>query len=41
MLRPKGPFCPSCGMPLSEDPVGGGRFTEPDISVDEMMTKVG
>lgn len=24
MLGPKGPFCQSCGMPLSRDPLGGG-----------------
>jgi hypothetical protein len=59
MVGPKGPFCQSCGMPLSKDPLGGGtnsdgsrsgqycshcyldgRFTEPSISVEEMMTKV-
>ena len=59
MLGPKGPFCQSCGMPLSRDQLGGGtdadgspsteycshcyqsgRFTEPSISVDEMMSKV-
>jgi hypothetical protein len=59
MLGPKGPFCQSCGMPLSRDQLGGGtnadgsrsteycshcyqegRFTEPNISVDEMMAKV-
>jgi hypothetical protein len=59
MLGAKGPFCQSCGMPLSKDPLGGGtnadgsrsleycshcyregRFTEPNLSVDEMMTKV-
>jgi hypothetical protein len=59
MFGPKGPFCQSCGMPLSKDPLGGGtnadgsrnteycshcyhsgRFTEPNISVDEMMAKV-
>ncbi len=28
MFGPKGPFCQSCGMPLSKDPVGGG--TMPD-----------
>ena len=30
MFGPKGPFCQSCGMPLSKDPVGGG--TEVDGS---------
>ena len=24
MFKPKGPFCQSCGMPLSRDPLGGG-----------------
>jgi len=24
MFIPKGPFCQSCGMPLSEDPKAGG-----------------
>ena len=24
MFKPKGPFCQSCGMPLSKDPQGGG-----------------
>ena len=28
MFAPKGPFCQSCGMPLSKDPTGGG--TEAD-----------
>ena len=23
MFKPKGPFCQSCGMPLSRDPLGG------------------
>jgi Putative zinc ribbon domain len=59
MLGPKGPFCQSCGMPLSRDPLGGGteangarsaeycshcyrigRFTEPDLSVEQMVAKV-
>jgi hypothetical protein len=59
MFGPKGPFCQSCGMPLSRDVRGGGtnadgspsteycshcyqegRFTEPSISVEQMMTKV-
>jgi hypothetical protein len=59
MFGPKGPFCQSCGMPLSRDARGGGtnadgsqsteycshcfqsgRFTEPNLSVEEMMTKV-
>ncbi len=24
MFQPKGPFCQSCGMPLSKDSMGGG-----------------
>jgi hypothetical protein len=24
MFKPKGPFCQSCGMPLSKDSLGGG-----------------
>jgi hypothetical protein len=28
MLKPKGPYCQSCGMPLSKDEKGGG--TEAD-----------
>lgn len=30
MFKPKGPFCQSCGMPLSKDEKGGG--TEADGS---------
>jgi len=30
MFKPKGPFCQSCGMPLSKDKSGGG--TEADGS---------
>lgn len=59
MLGPKGPFCQSCGMPLSKDALGvaptatapaaveycshcyrDGHFTEPTLSVDEMIVKV-
>ena len=59
MFGPKGPFCQSCGMPLSRDALGGGtnadgsrsaeycshcyrigRFTEPNLAVEEMMAKV-
>jgi Putative zinc ribbon domain len=59
MLALRGPFCQSCGMPLSRDQLGGGTnadgsrsteycshcyqkgwFTEPNICLDEMMTKV-
>ena len=24
MFKPKGPYCQSCGMPMSKDPKGGG-----------------
>ncbi len=59
MLGPKGPFCQSCGMPLSKDKGRGGtekdgnknseycshcysqgQFTEPDITAEQMQTKV-
>ena len=59
MFGPKGPFCQSCGMPLSKDEMGGGTeangrksadfcshcfkrgaFTEPDLTVDQMVEKV-
>jgi hypothetical protein len=30
MFKPKGPYCQSCGMPLSKDAKGGG--TEKDGS---------
>ena len=59
MFGPKGPFCQSCGMPLSKDEKGGGteadgtksaeycsrcyqngKFTEPNITVDQMIEKV-
>ncbi len=59
MLGPKGPFCQSCGMPLSKDKgrggtekdgiksseycsncYGNGQFTEPDITAEQMQTKV-
>lgn len=59
MFKPKGPYCQSCGMPLSKDAQGGGteadrsksveycshcyvggRFTEPDITVNQMVEKV-
>lgn len=58
-MGPKGPFCQSCGMPLSKDEQGGGtekdgsksieycsrcyqsgEFTDPDITVDQMVEKV-
>jgi putative zinc ribbon protein len=59
MFKPKGPFCQSCGMPLSKDDKAGGteadggksteycshcyvggRFTEPEITADQMTEKV-
>ena len=59
MFKPKGPYCQSCGMPLSKDAKGGGteadgsksteycshcyvagKFTEPDITVNQMVEKV-
>ena len=59
MFKPKGPYCQSCGMPLSKDAQGGGteasgaksaeycshcyangKFTEPNLTVDEMVEKV-
>ena len=29
--RPDGPMCQSCGMPLSEDPGGGGTMADGSI----------
>jgi hypothetical protein len=59
MFKPKGPYCQSCGMPLSKDAQGGGteangaksadycshcyaggKFTEPNLTADEMAEKV-
>lgn len=59
MFKFKGPFCQSCGMPISKDENGGGtekngdktllycshcyqngEFTEPNLTVDEMVSKV-
>ncbi len=59
MFGPEGPFCQSCGMPLSKDAKGGGseidgristeycshcyvggQFTEPDLSMKQMVVKV-
>ncbi len=59
MFKPKGPYCQSCGMPLSKDSQGGGsnadgsksteycsncyqhgQFTQPNITVDEMIILV-
>ena len=59
MFKPKGPYCQSCGMPLSKDEKGGGteadgrkssqycshcytdgRFTDPNLTAEQMMEKV-
>ena len=59
MPEPEGPFCQSCGMPLSRDEKGGGteaggsksteycshcylngEFTDPGLTVDQMMARV-
>ena len=59
MFKPKGPYCQSCGMPLSKDEKGGGseadgskssefcshcyvagKFTEPEITANQMVEKV-
>jgi Putative zinc ribbon domain len=59
MFKPKGPYCQSCGMPLSKDEKGGGseadgresadycshcydggKFTEPELTADQMTRKV-
>ena len=59
MFKPKGPYCQSCGMPLSKDEKGGGteadgrkssqycshcyaggRFTDPDLTAEQMVEKV-
>jgi hypothetical protein len=59
MFAVRGPFCQSCGMPLSRDDQGGGtnsdgsrskeycshcyqdgRFTQPNLSLEEMMAQV-
>ena len=34
MFGPKGPFCGSCGMPLSKE------FTEPNLTAAQMIAKV-
>jgi hypothetical protein len=34
MLGPKGPFCQSCGMPLSKDPIGGGKNADGSTNPD-------
>ncbi len=52
MFGPKGPFCQSCGMPLSKDNgkreseeycskcFQNGKFTDPNITLEEMKIKV-
>jgi hypothetical protein len=51
MFKPKGPFCQSCGMPLSKDKayISGdycsncfkdGKFVLPDITIEEMKERV-
>ncbi len=51
MFGPKGPFCQSCGMPLSKDPKpnGGeycsycyqdGKFVNPEMTLPEMQELV-
>jgi hypothetical protein len=58
-MKPEGPACQSCGMPLNKDEKSGGtnadgtrsaeycshcfqkgKFTEPQITVTEMVAKV-
>lgn len=34
MLRPKGPYCQSCGMPLSKDEMGGGTEADGRVSTE-------
>ena len=34
MFGPKGPFCQSCGMPLSKDPLGGGSEADGTLSAE-------
>jgi putative zinc ribbon protein len=34
MFRQRGPFCQSCGMPLSKDPLGGGTNADGSTSVE-------
>ena len=34
MFKPKGPFCQSCGMPLSRDEKGGGTEKDGSVSKD-------
>jgi hypothetical protein len=34
MFGPKGPYCQSCGMPLSKDILGGGTEADGSTSVE-------
>jgi len=34
MFKPKGPYCQSCGMPLSKDEQGGGTNADGSKSLD-------
>lgn len=34
MFKPKGPFCQSCGMPLSKDAEGGGSEADGSRSAE-------
>jgi hypothetical protein len=51
MFGPKGPFCQSCGMPLSKDAnyksgvyctrcFRDGKFIQPNLTVDQMQERV-
>jgi hypothetical protein len=32
MFKPKGPYCQSCGMPLTKDPLGGGSNADGSLT---------
>ena len=34
MFKPKGPYCQSCGMPLSKDEKGGGTEADGRVSTE-------
>jgi hypothetical protein len=34
MFKPKGPYCQSCGMPLSKDEKGGATETDGSVSTE-------
>jgi hypothetical protein len=38
MFKPKGPYCQSCGMPLSKDAKGSGSEAEGSISTEFLAT---